>query len=80
MPYMRIEVNRLPFGHVSQIDEDGYMTLKEGARVKDVYRKLRLPVLFRKYLICTVNYKSVPIDTKLNDGDIVTFIMPVFGG
>lgn len=77
---MRIQIFVPAFFRISQIDGDGHMTLSEDACLKDVYKKLLIPHRLSRIFLCHVNYEMVPINTKLNDGDIVSFIFPVFGG
>ena len=62
------------------IDESGYMTLPDGAVLKNVYKKLRIPFPFRKIMFATVNYKGSGLKEKLKDGDVVSFFSGLAGG
>lgn len=78
---MRVEIDTPPIlGRRSAIGEDGFLTLKDGAKVKDVYKKLLIPPGLSKIFVCLVNYKTVPLDHELRDGDAVTFIFPMMTG
>lgn len=78
---MRVEIDTPPvFGRRSAIDADGFLTLKDGARVRDVYRKLLIPPALSKIVVCLVNYQNAPLDQVLQEGDSVTFLFPMMVG
>lgn len=77
---MKVQVYPPPFAHLRVLDENGMLHLKPGARLSAVYRQLRIPLVLRPVLICNVNYKPVKMNTRLKDGDIVSFIVPLAGG
>lgn len=64
----------------SALDEDNFMELPENATLNDVYKKLKIRLIFRKLLFCTVNYKREKLSKKLNDQDVISFISPIAGG
>jgi molybdopterin converting factor small subunit len=77
---MRIKVYAPLFGDSEQLDENGYLELSEGARLRDLYKKLKIPLLLRNSLFCTLNYERCKAESQLADGDIVSFIGPLSGG
>ncbi len=77
---MKIKVYASGFCSFEHIDDDGFMSLPEGASLNDVYKKLRIPFLLRKVLFAAVNYEQVKLSTKLKDGDVVSLISARAGG
>jgi molybdopterin converting factor small subunit len=77
---MRIKVYAPLFGDAEQLDESGYLEMPAGARLRDLYRKLNIPLIMRNAVVCQVNYERCGSGTKLQDGDIVSFIGPLSGG
>jgi molybdopterin converting factor small subunit len=77
---MVIKVYAPGYCSFEHIDEDGFMTLPEGASLNDVYKRLRIPFLMRKVLFASVNYEQVKLGTKLKDGDVVSLLAPLAGG
>lgn len=77
---MKIRVYASAFCSFKHIDEDGCMELPEGAVLKDVVRKLRIPAIVSKLMAVSVNYQKVGMRTKLKDGDVVSFISNIGGG
>jgi molybdopterin converting factor small subunit len=77
---MKIRVYAASFCSFEDIDKDGYMFLPEGAVLEDLYKGLKVPWLFRKIVFATVNYTTVGLKTKLQDGDVVSFFSALGGG
>jgi molybdopterin converting factor small subunit len=77
---MRIRVYAPRFADHSQIDDDGFVTLPEGATLDDLLKKLRVPLRFAAVLFCQVNYGRAPLSRSLHDGDTVGFLALVSGG
>ena len=77
---LKVKVHAPAFCSFKPIDEDGYMTLPDKAKLNDVYKKLRVPLPFRKLLFSAVNYRRAKLSTKLKDGDVVSFLAPLSGG
>lgn len=77
---MIVKVYASGFCNFEHLDEDGFMRLPEGASLNDVYKRLRIPFLFRKVLFASVNYRHVKLGTKLKDGDVVSLLAPLAGG
>ena len=48
--------------------------------VGTLYKKLKLPIPLRLVIACSVNYGQAKRNTRLKDGDIVTFLFPTAGG
>lgn len=77
---MKIRVYAAPFCSFEAIDEDGTMALPDDAVLNDVYKRLKVPWFFRRIVFATVNYKRVSLETKLKDGDVVSFFSALRGG
>ena len=77
---MRIRVYAAAFCSFENIDRDGYMVLPDGAVLDDVYKRLQVPWLYRRIVFATVNYKKVSMKTRLQDGDVVSFLSALGGG
>lgn len=77
---MQIKVFAPAFISHAPIDEDGYIFLENGATLKNLCQELKVPLIYRVSLFYVVNYDHVGINTKLKDGDIVSFIFPFSGG
>jgi molybdopterin converting factor small subunit len=77
---MTVRVIAPSFADHSEIDDLGDMTLPEGACLRDIYRKLRIPPLLSGLLVCSVNYARVGLDHRLSEGDTVSFFSILSGG
>lgn len=77
---MKIKVYAPMFGDTDLLDENGFLELPEAAVLGDVYKKLKIPLLLRNSLVCSVNYEPGKAHRKLSDGDIISFIGPLSGG
>ncbi|MGE5222264.1 MAG: MoaD/ThiS family protein [Omnitrophica WOR_2 bacterium] len=62
------------------IDSDGCVDLPDGARVKDLLRRVRGFPPYARFFPVAVNGDQVKRSHCLKDGDTVVFIMPVSGG
>ncbi len=77
---MKVRVSAAPFCDHSSIDDRGYIELSEGARLNDVYKKLKVAVFLRPLLLTSVNYDRAKPSTRLIDGDEVSIFWPISGG
>lgn len=77
---MRVKVYAPMFIKTVNIDDDGFVELKEGSKVKDLLRNIKIPLPLSPFLMCSVNYKRAKVSAPLKDGDIITFINIVSGG
>ena len=77
---MKIKVFAPPFLNLSAVDEEGYITLKQGATVNGLYKILKIPLPLRPFMISSVNHKPSKLNQKLNDGDTVSFLTFLSGG
>ncbi len=77
---MKVRVYAPTFCSFKHVDEDGYMTLPDGATLSDVYKKLGIPLVFRRLVFSSVNYKREEMNAKLKDGDVISFLLPFSGG
>jgi hypothetical protein len=77
---VKVKVYAGPFFNLSAMDEDGYVSLKAGSTVNDLYKKLKVPFPIRPLMKSFVNYKPVKRDRKLIDDDIVSLLSIISGG
>ena len=77
---MKVKFHAPAFCSFKHIDENGYMILPDQATLNDVYKRLRVPLPFRKLLFSAVNYRRSKLNTILKDGDVVSFLTPLSGG
>ncbi|MBI9102060.1 MAG: hypothetical protein JEY99_06580 [Spirochaetales bacterium] len=77
---MKVKLYAPPFCDHSGIDDHGFLELKAGARLKDLYSIIKVPLLVRPVLITSVNYEKSGLLCKLEDGDTVSIFWPLSGG
>jgi len=77
---MQIKVYLPPYIQSDKQEEDGYVTLEEGANLKDLFNTLRIPFPYGTVHLCTVNYEKASLGRKLKDGDTVSFFSFISGG
>ncbi len=77
---MKIRVYAASYCSFEDIDKDGYVVLPDDAVLDDLYKRLQVPWLFRRIVFATVNYRKVSLKTKLQDGDVVSFLSALGGG
>lgn len=77
---MRVKIYASGYCSFDHIDDEGFMTLTEGASVKDVLKKLGIPMVLRRLPLVAVNYEQVKVGTELKDGDVVSLLGPLSGG
>lgn len=71
----------LPMGLSSRAtDPQGWMTLPENARLKDLVHQIGMPGWIAKAFQVRLNGLSQPMDTPLQDGDTVSFFSLLQGG
>lgn len=64
----------------SVLDARGWTELPEGSSLLNALKVVRCSPLRAKFLLASVNGERVPLNTKLNDGDVVGFFMLCTGG
>ncbi|MBJ22795.1 MAG: MoaD/ThiS family protein [bacterium] len=77
---MNVKVYASGFCSFEHIDDDGFMSLPEGASLNDVLKKLGIPYPLRRILFAAVNYEHVKLNTRLKDGDVVSLLSARAGG
>ncbi len=77
---MRVKVYAPAFFNHDCLDAQGYLEVAEGARLRHALDALRVPLVLRPVLLCTLNYERVKLSTRLKDGDVVSIIAPISGG
>jgi molybdopterin converting factor small subunit len=77
---IKVKVYAPAFCSFKRVDENGHMTLPDDGVVGDVYKNLRIPAMFKKIMIASVNEQRVDLQAKLKDGDVVSFFSGLVGG
>jgi len=77
---MRIIVKAPAFLDLNCVDENGFVFLKDGSTLNDLYKSLKVKPLWRPFVLSTVNYERVALNTKLKEGDVVSFLALIWGG
>jgi molybdopterin converting factor small subunit len=54
--------------------------MSENDSIGVLYQQLKVPLPLRPFVTCSVNYEQAKLNTKLKDGDVVTFLFPISGG
>jgi molybdopterin converting factor small subunit len=75
---VRVRVYAPAYADHGALDEKGFLELPEGAKLRDVYRALKLRPLAR--IFCLLNYERAKSGVPLKDGDVVSFFSVVGGG
>ena len=79
-PTVRIKVYLPPYLNSDRVDEHGYVAIEKGARLKDLFKLLKVPFPFGAVHLCRVNYDKADLRQQLPDGDIVSFYSLISGG
>ena len=77
---MKIKVYAPSFCDQRALDESSGMELPDDSTVGDVYKRLKIPILYRPIVVCAVNHEVAKSSKKLKDGDVISFFMPTVGG
>ena len=77
---MKIKVYAPSFCDREALDESSTMELPDDSTVRDVYKRLKIPILYRPIVVCAVNHEIAKSGKKLKDGDVISFLMPTAGG
>ncbi len=77
---MLIKVYLPPYIKSSRLCENGYVTMEEGATLKDLFKLLEVPYPHGMVHLCRVNYEKAGLSRELKDGDTVSFFTLISGG
>jgi molybdopterin converting factor small subunit len=77
---MKIKVLAPGFIKHDAFDPNGFVELNENDSVRTLFNKLRIPLALRLILTSYVNYEPSRANTKLKEGDVVSFLFPITGG
>ena len=77
---LRIKVYLPPYLNSDRVDKHGYVEVEKGARLKDLFKLLKVPFPLAAVHLCRVNYDKANLQRQLQDGDIVSFYFFVSGG
>jgi molybdopterin converting factor small subunit len=77
---MQIKVYAPAFIDHAALDPDGRATLPAGAKLRDLYALLKVPLPLRSRIFFSLNYEQARGNPALKDGDVVTFLFPISGG
>lgn len=71
----------LPMGlSGSMVDAEGWMTVPAGTQLKDLAHLLKMPQWLAKIFQMKCNGLEQPMDTVLQEGDVVSFFSLLQGG
>jgi len=65
---------------IDEIDEDGFIEVKENATIEQVLKHLPLDKQLRKHAPVTVNGRFEEHSYRLSEGDELALIVPTSGG
>ena len=77
---MKVKISVSGAASRAELDDDGMMLLDDGATVRTVYRKLKIPLYLRPLMKSWVNYETARMGDRLKDGDEVMFLILAAGG
>lgn len=77
---IKVKVYAPGFINHNLIDQNGYIDMSENDSIRVLYQQLKIPPPLRPFVTCSVNYEQAKLNTKLKDGDVVTFLFPISGG
>ena len=77
---MKVKVFVPAFINQDKVDSEGCVVLNDDAKMRDLYKYLKLPLPLRLSILFSVNYEQAKWNTPLKDGDVVTFLFPINGG
>lgn len=77
---MRVKINLPSYIKAKGMDAQGYMDLQPNATLRDVYRTLGILPPLRVVYIAYVNSKSVKMNYRLSEGDVISFLNFIAGG
>jgi len=77
---IKVKVYAPPFLNLSHMDENGYVTLKEGSTVNSLYKMLGIPFPLRSWIKCYINHRPAKKKTPLHQGDTVSIFGLIAGG
>ena len=77
---IRVKVYAPSWCNIEALDERGWLELPEGSTLADVLNQIKMPKFAAKILLAAVNSEKKPLDTVLEDGDMVSFFAMMAGG
>ena len=77
---MRIKIYAPSIIDHTLLDPNSFLEVKDGTRLGKLLGILKIPLLLRPVLYCTLNHERVPRSTLLKDGDVVSIVAPISGG
>ena len=77
---IRVKVYLPPYLKSERLDQDGYIELRKGSTLRDLFRRLEIPAPFIMVNLCRVNYETAALSRVLADNDTVSFFSFISGG
>jgi len=77
---IRVKVYAPSWCNIAALDERGWIDMPEGSTLADVLNQIKMPKFAAKILLAAVNSEKKPMDTVLEDGDMVSFFAMMAGG
>ena len=62
------------------LDEDGNIEVEDATTIRELLGLIKVPVLLRPLILVSVNGMKVDRNYKFEQGDAVSFMMPIAGG
>lgn len=69
-----------PYLERAKLDDLGFIRIKAGSTLGDLFRLLRVPFPIGAVHLCRLNYEKADLKHKLEDGDTVSFFSLISGG
>jgi len=77
---IRVRVYPGPFGKRDLLDDDGFLQMEDGSTVGDLLKTMGIPRIVYNMGFYSFNYRKESLETRLADGDTLSFIAPLAGG
>lgn len=77
---MKVKVIVPSFCDHSRLDDSGQIELPESSRIIDLYKAVKVPLIYYPLFITAVNYDRVSLMHRLKEGDTVSVFWPIGGG
>lgn len=77
---MRVKVTAPSFCDHSVLDDYGWIEMPSKSVLRDLLKRLKVPLLLRPLLLIQVNYENAAGSVTLHEEDVVTIFWPISGG
>ena len=77
---IRVKIYAPSWCDSSGLDEKSWVELSDGSTLADAVRLIRMPKLLAKVFHAAINGETKPLNTPLQDGDVIGFFSLITGG